>query len=259
MKYRFFRSACLALLGVICVSAAQAQKMETIDIPTINLNAPALSMTAPEPPSDIPRIATAQDVAMIYYALVHQAPDFIAMVRRMKEYEALKDLDKEKFETTKASELRSRLAAVDFAKPLVIMLPEAQLSKYSEKNRGFVVSGLDDLPYFKFDFGGERFAIIPQGLSDHEFIGPFASNEQAASLRKRQADGHAYNMMLFLNPNFADPPKKLTEIDGENYHVLSGPVSYVALFDLKEGKSLWTDKGGESAEDNSNQLLNLKQ
>jgi hypothetical protein len=205
-----------------------------------------------------PKIASEQEIALLYYRLTQQMPDFSAWARASDEYRKALPIDRETVEAQKVAELKTAYNLLSFSDPVVVRL-RVHLSAYSPKNKGYVVNNIEEQTFFKFKYAGQNYAIVPRGLMDHQFLGPMPDDSYDTAISRHRAIGSSYNLMIFLKPDWADQPDTLTEIDGESFHLISGPISHVALFDVNETVQLWASESKIAGGEQSQELLNLKQ
>lgn len=205
-----------------------------------------------------PKIATEQEVALIYHRLSEQVPDFRAWARASKEYLEASALDREAVEARKAEEIKTAYQLLSFSEPIVVRL-RVNLSAYSQKNKGYIVKNIEEQTFFKFKYAGRNYAIVPTDLINYQFLGPMPDDSYDKNISRHRAIGSSYTLMIYLRPNWADKPDVLTEIDGERFHVISAPVSHVELFDVGETVMLWGNNSKSFDTAQSSELLNLKQ
>jgi hypothetical protein len=206
-----------------------------------------------------PPVAHDDEVAMMYWQLVRKTPNFDAMAKASDAYKKAGQFERDQILTAQKMEIQNVYDNINFSHPTVVRLA-VQLSKYSEKNKGFVVNNLEEQTFFKYTFAGENYAIVPRGLLDHQFLGPI---DDMAFVKKivdhLKNNDNNFHLMIYLKPDFADPPETLTEVDGEKFHIISGQVAHVALYDSTENQQLWGDNSEDFDKAQQDQLMNLKQ
>lgn len=209
--------------------------------------------------SSKPPVASDAEVAMIYWLLAGQSPNYDAMARASDEYKKAGDFERGQVLAAQVANLRNIHDNINFTHPTVVRML-VHISPYSEKNKGFVITDFEDQTYFKYSFAGENYAIVPRGLMDHQFLGPV---EDATVIHKILAARPGYNsvfhLMVYLKPDYADKPDTLTEVDGLRYHILTGQVAHVSLYDVNDSQQLWGDNSDEFNKAQQEQLMNLKQ
>lgn len=205
-----------------------------------------------------PMVTQEPQIAMMYWQLARKTPDFAAMARATDEYKQAGQFEHDQVEAGQIANLKGMYDSVNFAMPMVVQMA-VHLSRYSEKNKGFVITDFEDQTYFKYSFAGENYAVVPRGLMDHQFMGPIDDPAYVKAIEDAGRHFGQFRLMIYLKPDYADPPTTLTEIDGKRYHIISGAVSHVSLFNLPETQQLWGDNSQEFNKEEQNQLLNLKQ
>jgi hypothetical protein len=206
-----------------------------------------------------PPVATAEEVAMSYWQLAHQSPKFDVMALQTDAYKNANSFEKDQVKEAQVAYLKNAFDSVTFTHPMVFAL-KVRLSPYSDKNRGFMIKDIDDQTFFKFTYAGENYAVVPRGLTDHQFMGPIPDDSYVSAIKLAwKTSGDQFALLIFVKPDYADPPATMTEMDGQMYHVISGAVSHVSMYDLDEQQQLWGDDSQEFNKQQSNDLLNLKQ
>ena len=209
--------------------------------------------------SSKPPVASDAEVAMIYWLLAGKSPDYDAMAKASDHYKKAGDFERGQVLAAEVANLRNIHDNINFTHPTVVRMA-VHLSPYSEKNKGFVITDFEEQTYFKYSFGGENYAIVPRGLLDHQFLGPIEDVTAAYKIGGAQrAFGNVFHLMVYLKPDYADKPDTLTEVDGQRYHILTGQVAHVSLYDANDSQQLWGDNSDEFNKAQQDQLMNLKQ
>jgi hypothetical protein len=249
MKKPFF-SLLLTVLLLMAVPGARAEDL---------MGLPDTAAPATRPP-----VAQEGEVAMMYWMLARQNPKFDAMAKKSDEYQKADQFDKDNVLRTKVSEMKSLYDMVNFSHPTVVAML-VHLAPYSEKNKGFVITDFEDQTFFKYSYAGEKYAIVPRGLMDHQFLGPITDLALVNKIKlSSYKNAKAFHLLVYLKPDFADPPNTLTEIPDEKnkperFHIISGAVQQVALYDVGDTQQFWNDKSDEFNKEQTDELLNLKQ
>jgi hypothetical protein len=206
-----------------------------------------------------PPIASDAEVAMIYWQLARKTPNFDAMAKASDAYKKAGQFERDSVLSAQKADIQNVFDNINFSKPTVVRLA-VNISKYSEKNRGFAITNMEDQTFFKYSFAGENYAIVPRGLMDHQFLGPIPDDTFVYKIGSYQKSEHNnFHLMIYLKPDFADPPDSMTEVDGQKFHVISGQVSHVALYNAGETQQLWGDNSVDFNKEQQDQLMNLKQ
>lgn len=208
----------------------------------------------------IPTWSTDEDVAIIYYRLLGKAPDFESWARNSDD---LKKADPSAFtQRDLINNLVARYRA-DFSNMVagqnIVVRARIKLSDYSDLNQGFLVEdGFSDDAFFRYKFGGNSFAVVPQHISDFKWLAipPNLAKDISANLA---AGGHMINVALFLQPTYSSPDDKPALLQDGSYYLISGTVSNLMMFDNGWTKVLWEKNTDKYNSDQQQELLNLKQ
>ncbi len=206
-----------------------------------------------------PPVATEQEIAMTYWQLAHTPPKFDQMAAQTDQFKNSSQFEKDQVKAAVITDLKNSYDNITFNHPTIFAM-KVHLSPYSEKNKGFVIKDFEDQTYFKYSFAGDKYAVVPRGLMDHQFLGPMNDDTMLGKINYYQKHGgNTFVLMIYLKPDYADPPGTLTEIDGDKYHIISGTVAHVGLYDPSETQQLWGDNSVEFNKAEKNDLLQLKQ
>ncbi len=247
-KFLSAASCCsLILAAVIGLSAPTAAKAQMPDAPVVGTNY-------------FPDTASAADVATIFYRLTRQNPDFHKWIPFLPEYKTMTDSERLEYLQTKPLEWQQKFDLLTLQDPIAIQF-EGVLSPYSDENQGYVVRNFASDTFFSFTFAQKNYAIVPQGLMDHQFlpVQPAAKKDVESGL---SMTGRKIFMIIYVQPTYADAAAPPTVIDGKPYQLISGKVMNIALYKIyanKQATVLW-EEGTKTFNDNQkNELLNLKQ
>jgi hypothetical protein len=198
----------------------------------------------------LPKEIDDENLAMTYYRLAYaqdssadkKGPDFKVLAREMKKYQEADSFHRTDVLNSLVDEMRSSFDAIVFNEPIALRLP-VHLSGYSEKSQGFVIPDLGDQVVMRRSFAGQNFAIIPRQLADYQFMS--VAKTVADAIGPNTGAKTQYKLVIYLSPDFADPIDKLTEMPGAannamaEYHVMSGKVNKVQLWDDEEKVRFW--------------------
>lgn len=237
-----------ALVSLLFLAPAATLRAEDLSGTTSDLGS-----TSARPP-----VASEGEIAMIYWQLARKTPNFDAMAKSTDEFKKAAPFERGQVLAAQSTFMKNIFDNINFSQPTVVRML-VHVSPYSEKNKGFVITDFEDQTYFKYSFAGENYAIVPRGLMDHQFLGPIEDMSFVQKIAASNRAYHQFHLMVYLKPDFADPPNTLTEIDGMRYHIISGQVAHVSLYDVPETQQLWGDNSQEFNKAQQDQLMNLKQ
>jgi len=232
-----------------------------LSLSAVSLTAPLADM--PDAPTVgttyYPNTASALDVATIYYRLIRQRPDFRAWIPFLPEYKKMSEAERLSYLDSKSQDLNYNFNLLTLQEPIAIQF-DAVLSPYSDENEGYIVRNFADDTYFSFAFAKYNYAIIPQGLMEHQFL-PVQKSAKVAVESAMGVNRHIL-MIIYVQPNFADANAQPTEIEGKSYRLISGKVMNIALYGPSSAgrtTSLWEENTKEYNDKQRDELLNLKQ
>ena len=213
-----------------------------------------------------PDISSNLDVATLYHRLIGVLPDFEKWLRFMPEYTKLPLDEQVDYMEKKPRELLDTFRLMSPEQPVIAQF-KGSLSRYSDESGGYVVRNFEETTFFQYSFAGRNYAVIPQGLMEHQFLDvtglPQKDVEAVLKANKRNI-----RVVIFLTPNFAgkdDKPIEMADPDDgkmKTYTLVSGKVANIALYSCPKNKSctaLWQTGTKEFRDDEKNELLNLKQ
>lgn len=212
-------------------------------------------------------ISRDRDIATIYHRLIGKQPDFANWARLAPEYRGLTSFDQLRYMEEKPKEMEDEFKLMSSDQPIVVQF-KAMVSNYSADNGGYVVRNFDDEIFFDYTFAGRNYAVIPQGLMDHQFL-PVTDYAQKNVEAVLKANKRNILMVLYLSPVYANKdddkkPVELTRPGGtpKSYTLVSGKVATIALYTCPRNqncKALWESGTKEYREEEKNDLLKLKQ
>lgn len=217
---------------------------------------PAPPMAAPDADeATAPKPTAPGQVALFYYKLAGQQPDFTLWARESDAYLKANAFDKELVAREKASEASRAYQLVTFDDPIVVAVP-IKLSTYSRAQQGFFVENFRPDTFYSYHFIDRDYALVPIDLMDYKWL----SVESPAQM-KRIADTIAISQntaMLYMQitPNFADKDKPM-HIGDKDYWLMSGKIKRLQVYDSHGKKLLWESYGKGEMDTNQKELLDL--
>lgn len=209
-----------------------------------------------------PKIATDLDVAVIFHKMTGQMPKFENWAKYDPAYrKPMTELERQQYLQEKPKELADAFRLVTLNEPLRVKFI-GTLSGYSFDTEGYVVTNFTEDTYFAYSFAGREYAIIPQGLSEHQWlpVTGLAAENIERTLSGRPGPRNVM-MMISLQPTYANKDAPM-ELDGKKRYLISAKVADIALVSCpKSGpcKTLWSEGSREYRQEEKNELLNLKQ
>lgn len=193
-------------------------------------------------------------IAMTFYKLARQLPDFDGWARQTQAYADAPAADKAVAALREAQALKDMYSLLILQEPLVIETP-VQLSGYSASNGGFFVESFKEDTFFQVRHNGRAYAIVPQGITDRQFL----QEEDPAMIGAIEAAKKGGLMMtLLLSPTYADGTAPVA-LDGENYWPLSAVVDQMILHAADGAIPLWQSQDSAADNQKHRELLNLRQ
>jgi len=229
-------------------------------------NAASLTIDAPPPQQEYrptgtsgmdyrPPGASGRDVAIAYYLLLGQTPDFRKWAMQSDEYIKASDFDKEAVLDKKIKELRDIVRLFTMSDPIIIDTP-VMLSEYQSGRQGFIVESFRDDTFFTFSYAGEDFAVVLPHLTDFQWIDVAGPAAQEIS-KARGTDKNASNMsmLIYVDPKAADHTPMT--LDGKNYFLISADIRNMALYAPGSPRALWEKNSKIRDEKALQELMNL--
>lgn len=220
-------------------------------------NTPVLPAVAQKLEPRAAEMTSAGQIAMIFYRLTEQTPDFEGWAAKAESYINAPPFDKITILQQKTTELKNIFNLISLQEPIVVSMP-VRLSLYSQTNHGFFIENFRDDTYFGYSFMGQNYALVPQALMDHQWIS--IGGTAATLLEKIAASKKNRSLMLYfeITPRFADKTAPLN-LDGEDYWLVSGEISNLRIYDPTYGRLVWESNSGTGPAPDIQELLNLKQ
>ncbi|MDE1151363.1 MAG: hypothetical protein PW788_02405 [Micavibrio sp.] len=250
LNLRLCQRGALVLVMALSLSifAVTAPRADMPDAPTVGTNY-------------YPDTASSLDIATIYYRLIRQRPDFRSWVPYLPEYKGMSEAERISYLDSKSQDLNYKFNLLTLQEPIAVQF-DAVLSPYSDDNEGYIVRNFADETFFSFAFAKNNYAVIPQGLMEHQFLAVQKSAKAAVESGMNGSNRHIL-MIIYVQPNYADPSAQPTDIAGKSYRLVSGKVVNIALYSMSTNKKtatvLWEMNTKEYNDKQRDELLNLKQ
>jgi len=214
--------------------------------------------TQNETQSSKSKLSSPDYIALLFYKMTAQIPDFDSWARQTPEYKEASIFAKMMILEKKIREMKdgyNRLSTMEY---LIVEIP-VRLSEYSVSNHGFFIENFRTDTFFPITYGDQSYAIVPEGIVDRQWLKvsttEIARNIEAAA---RNDEGRILMMTLFLSPEYADKVTPVS-LDGRDYWLILTNVKKMILTSLKTDTLLWQSKGISIMNGKSQQLLNLYQ
>lgn len=257
--------ATFALAAVLAGGAmAQAQDSslqppapvaETAPVPAGNN--PLMGGLPPISPEDMTPPATTSPgyVALLYYRMTGQTPDYEAWAMASDAYTKANSFDKDLVRREKAAEAARAYHLVTYDDPIIVD-HEAVLSSYSRAKRGFFVENFRPDTFYGFDFIGRNYAVVPLDLMDFQWVSVDDEKTQSKIEDQVRLSGGKVRMYIYLTPTFADKQTPL-KLDSKEYWLLSGRVQKLQIFDPRGKRLLWEGYGKSHVGQRQQEVLDL--
>lgn len=203
-----------------------------------------------------PFATASQGIAMLFYKMTGQTPDFQQWAMASESYEKASRFDKDLALGEKIKELRGLFTGVDPKEAIIIQTP-AVLSEYSIKNKGFLVENFSDEAFYTYTFMGKRYAVVPQGEMEHQWISidDPETVEKIKTASRRTADPPV--LLLYIEPTFADGKAPL-HIGGVDYWLIAGKLRNIGLYTSRTDDALlWALQESKNISERQQELLQL--
>lgn len=194
-------------------------------------------------------------VALLFYRLTGQQPDFDAWAMASDDYSRANGFDKDLVRREKAAEVTRAYHLITYDDPVVVQRP-VLLSSYSRSKRGFFVQSFRPDTFFGFDFLGRDYALVPIDLMDFQWVSLETEEDMRridAHLRQHEGKAIAY---ISVVPVSADRERPMP-LDGRDYWLLSGRIKRLQLFDATGQHLLWEGVGKEESARHRQQVMDL--
>jgi hypothetical protein len=194
-------------------------------------------------------------VALLFYRLTGQQPDFDAWAMASDDYNSANGFDKDLVRREKAAEVTRAYHLITYDDPVVIE-HVVTLSSYSRARRGFFVQNFRPDTFFNFEFLGRDYAMVPLDLMDFQWLS--LENEKAMEAIDAELKGSNGRALMYLSilPVSADKEKPMT-LAGKDYWLLSGRVKRLQIYDMSGKRLLWEGVGRDEAARNQKEVLDL--
>ena len=190
-------------------------------------------------------------IAMLYYKLAGDAPDFTGWTKQWDTYQKTDMAERPALLDKRVSEMTNTFNLMTPAEPIIVQ-SKIRLSGYSATNQGFLIQNFNDVTFFNYNYMGKRYALIPGGMAKYQWLKAPANMVDA--IMRETDNGSAGKITMTLISMRADP--KPLEMNGKPHNLLMADISKIELWS-KDGKTLvWDSQIGESK--GRKDLLNLR-
>ncbi|MBI1215303.1 MAG: hypothetical protein GC185_05720 [Alphaproteobacteria bacterium] len=208
----------------------------------------------------VPQWSSDFDIAAIYYKLRGAAPDIGQWAMSTDEYKAVANnaFERQSVLENQMADLRSKFSVLSLNDDIVIRMA-VQVGEYSPLNQGFIVGDeFSEHAFFRYNFGGEHFAVVPQKLEDEKWVSAPPNIAADITAAAEKSKGRLVNAALFVKPVYASKqPAQLDE--NYSYNLISATIDNIMFFDAGWKKVIWERNSDKYNKEQKNDLLNLKQ
>ncbi|MBI1214332.1 MAG: hypothetical protein GC185_00770 [Alphaproteobacteria bacterium] len=181
-----------------------------------------------------PKPTQARYIAMLYDKLTAHMPDFDAWARATPAYKNAPLVKKAEVETATGKDLLETFTLMTVSEPIV-MTAEAQISAYSTMGNGFLMQNFNDMSFFDYEYDGERYALVPNGIVDYQWLHDLPSDND--NIMRETKNGYHAQMVFTLVPLRADP--KPMEMGGVKYHLILADISKIEMWSADGSRVIW--------------------
>lgn len=199
-----------------------------------------------------PKVTDASYIALLFYKLTGNFPDFHAWAQQTPEYiSAAPELKINTLET-KALEFENTYSLLTLADPMIVEMP-AKLSSYSALQRGFLIESFIANMYFGYSFLDTSYALIPKGIADRQWLP--VPPEYADAILSQTKEGKEVIIQISLLPTYADnkTPMPLNDID---HWLILTEIGKISIWSSDGTRLLWESRNLQDAA-TPNRLLDL--
>jgi hypothetical protein len=217
--------------------------------------APASSSALPMTPEKKPQPTAPGYIALLYHRMTAQLPPFEDWAKTQPEYLKASPYDREMIANQLSGEMQKTYGLIASQEPIVIRTP-VKLSKYSISRKGYFIEDFTPETFYSVSFAGKNYAIVPQDLMNHQWVGIGSEREQEEvqkMLNQRLNTGLLY---LYLIPTSADKTAPL-RINDRDYWLMSGRVSRMALYNYNNERLIWESGDASANQKMQKELLDL--
>jgi len=239
------------LCCVCCMPLTQAAAQDDVG------NASAVSQIIKETK---PTATTPYTIALAFYKLSRQAPNFDSWVKQKDSYKNANPFDQPSMLADMTQKMKQDYNDLMLTEPLTVVT-QVTLAPYDAKNQGFFVESFKGSTFFPVQFAGQSYAIVPQDITDKQWLK--MDDPETAKAIEAAANGNnqVLSMVLMLIPKYADPSAAAT-IDGETYWPIVAEVKKMMLYppDNSPNKDSMLWQSSVDANDKNYQsIINLRQ
>jgi hypothetical protein len=201
-------------------------------------SAAAIAQEIAAPPK-IPDATKSVYIAMLYEKIRHpqNTPDFEDWVRQTPDYNDAQLVDRPALVLKESKELKNTYDLMTPSEPITIVI-KAHISGYSATEQGFLVTNFQKLTYFDYAYSGERYALVPNGISSYQWLK--AVPEEVKEIMKESDNGKSANLVLSLVPTQIDP--KPMALDGKKHKLMMADISKIEMWSKDGTHVIWDDK-----------------
>ncbi|MBI3441861.1 MAG: hypothetical protein HY052_08720 [Proteobacteria bacterium] len=196
-------------------------------------------------------------IAILFFKLSRQAPDFEAWARHTSEYQAAEKFDKLAVQDQQVEKLKGLYSLLTVQEPVIIETP-VKLSAYSVVNKGFFIENFRNDTFFPVRYNENSYAIVPLGIMDRQWM-PVPDESAAKAIESAAANkDKPLTMVLMLTPKYADNTTPAV-VDDEKYWLISADVTKLMLYSPDSSLPLWQSNDARADDAKRQEILKLRQ
>lgn len=202
--------------------------------------------------------SSARDVAMLFYKMTGQTPDFVMWAKKTPAYRNAREIHKQDVLKNKSLELELKFNKLEPEEQIIrisTLIPtDVDYKVKDPERRGIYIDWpFEEVPYFPYVYDGLNIAVIADGLENYKFI---KLDEPAAKfVAAHKSPGHDTRVVIELLPVAADGEKPLS-LDNHRQWPILGKIARLELLN-RDNVPLWQYKADWYWTDEGSRLLKL--
>lgn len=217
----------------------------------------AQAATIALPTEGRPLATSSFNLALLFYGLTGQLPDFSKWAEATEEYKKASPYDLEQVRTEQANKMKSAYSLLSFEEPIIINT-KVKLSLYSKVLQGFKIESFKVDTFFAYSFQDVDYAVVPNALMDFIYV-DVSDPSQVERIQAEMNRNHGYiPLTMYVTPRYADKKSQM-QLGDRKYWLISGDITAMALYTRggKKAQILWEKGATPQGEKTKTELLNL--
>lgn len=177
---------------------------------------------------------TDQGIALLFYKITGQIPDFDSWTTNLPEYIEANDIDRVIIREQGVKDFEELYRQTDIRANITVIIP-VEISAYNEQVKGYFLPDLNEELFFTYRYLGEAYALVPQSIKDHQFVA--MTPDEARNVETTLNANRMVTLELTLAPSYGDA-KKPFQVNDENFWLTLGSVADLRLWAQNETQDL---------------------